>query len=119
MLQIQLLFGTIALFVRIELLCSSILRLPPNRANGIAVFKGSPIRYNKAHMIENCRQIPITLLLLSSFRNDVTRVAQGYRTMTAHIRRRASVLVLFIVFLRAHLLVGDQSWPFLLHFFIL
>ena len=111
MLQIQLLFSTIALFVRIE--CSSILRLPPNRANGIAVFKGSPIRYNKAHMIENCRQIQITLLLLSSFRNDVTRVAQGYGV------RRASVLVLFIVFLRAHVLVGDQSWPFLLHFYIL
>ena len=35
-----------ALFVRIELLCSSVYRLPPNRANGLAVFKGSPIRYS-------------------------------------------------------------------------
>ena len=37
-----------ALFVRIDLhvLCSSICRLPPNRANGVAVFKGSPIRYS-------------------------------------------------------------------------
>ena len=38
----------IALFVRTELLCSSIRRLPPNRANGIPVFEGSPIRYNNA-----------------------------------------------------------------------
>ena len=26
---------------------SSICRIPPNRANGIAVFKSSPIQYNK------------------------------------------------------------------------
>ena len=46
MLRIQLLLSMIALFVRIELLlCSSIGRLPPNRANGVAVFEGSPIRY--------------------------------------------------------------------------
>ena len=53
MLRIQLLFSMIALFVpialfvRIELLCSCIRRLPPNRANGVAVFEGSPIRYNR------------------------------------------------------------------------
>ena len=41
MLRIQLLFGTIALFVRIDLLYSSIRRLPPNRANGVAVFEGA------------------------------------------------------------------------------
>ena len=40
MLQIQLVFSAIALFVRIELLCSSIRRLPPNRADGVAVFEG-------------------------------------------------------------------------------
>ena len=46
MLRVQVLFSTIALFVRIELLCSSIRRLPPNRAIRVAVFEGSPIRYN-------------------------------------------------------------------------
>ena len=48
MLRIQLLFSTIAIFVRIELLCNSIRRLPPNRANGVAVLEDSPIWYNKA-----------------------------------------------------------------------
>ena len=42
--RIQLLFSTIALFVRTELLCSSICRLPPNRANRVAEIEGSPIR---------------------------------------------------------------------------
>ena len=48
MLRIQLLFSTIAIFVRIELLCNSIRRLPPKRAYGVAVLEDSPIRYNKA-----------------------------------------------------------------------
>ena len=48
MLRIHLLFSMIALFVRIELLCRSIRRLPPNKAYGVAIFEGSPIRYNKA-----------------------------------------------------------------------
>ena len=46
MLRIQLFFSTIALFARIELLCSSVQRLPPDLANGVAVFEGSPVRYN-------------------------------------------------------------------------
>ena len=46
--RIQLLLSTIALFVRTELLCSSIHRLPPNRGNGVDVIEGSPIRYNMA-----------------------------------------------------------------------
>ena len=46
MLRIQLL-STMTLFVRIELLCSSIRKLLPNRTNVVAVFEGSPIRYNK------------------------------------------------------------------------
>ena len=50
MLRKELLLSMIALFVRIELLCSSFRRLPPNRANGVAVFKGSPIRNNNAHL---------------------------------------------------------------------
>ena len=37
--MIQLLFSTIALFVRI---------LPLNRANRVSVFEASPFRYNKA-----------------------------------------------------------------------
>ena len=45
-LRIQLLSSTLALFVRTELLCSSIRRLPPIRANGVAVFERSSIRYN-------------------------------------------------------------------------
>ena len=35
-------------FVRVELLCISICRISPNRAKGVAVFEGSPIRYNIA-----------------------------------------------------------------------
>ena len=34
----------------------------------------------------------------SDSRNDVPRVAQRYRTIAAHTRRRASVLVVFVVF---------------------
>ena len=34
----------------------------------------------------------------SNSRNDVPRVAQRYRTIAAHTRRRASVLVVFVVF---------------------
>ena len=40
MLRIQLLLSIISLFVRTELLCSSIRRFPPNRANGVAIFEG-------------------------------------------------------------------------------
>ena len=46
MLQIQLLLSMIVLVVRIEFLYSSVCRLPSNRANGVAVLEGSPIRYN-------------------------------------------------------------------------
>ena len=52
MLQIQLLFIATALFVQIELLSSSVRRFPPNGANGVAVFEGSPIRYNTADIAE-------------------------------------------------------------------
>ena len=48
MIRIQLLFSTTTLFVRTELLCSSIRRLPSNRTNSVAVFEGSPFRYNSA-----------------------------------------------------------------------
>ena len=36
--------------------------------------------------------------MYSNSRNDVTRVAQRYGTIAAHTRRRASVLVVFVVF---------------------
>ena len=36
--------------------------------------------------------------MCSNFRNDVPRVAQRYGTIAAHTRRRASVLVMFVVF---------------------
>ena len=58
--MLRILFSMIALFVRIELLRSSIPRLPPNKANGVAVFGGSPIRYNKASL-----QSPTVVLNLS------------------------------------------------------
>ena len=38
----------IALFVGRELLFSSFRSFPQNRGNGVAVFEGSPIRYNNA-----------------------------------------------------------------------
>ena len=46
MLRIQLLFSKKAPFGR---LCGSVHRLPPNRANGVFLFEGSPIRYNIAY----------------------------------------------------------------------
>ena len=36
--------------------------------------------------------------MYSNSRNDVPRVAQRYGTIAAHTRRRASVLVVFVVF---------------------
>ena len=56
MLRIQLLFSTIALFARIELelhvgfFCIKL--------NGVAVFEGSPIRYNSAVSVSG-RRSPI------------------------------------------------------------
>ena len=41
-------------------------------------------------------------MLQSSSRNDVPRVAQRYETMATHTRCRATVLVVFVVFLLAH-----------------
>ena len=38
------------------------------------------------------------MCVYSDFRNDVPRVAQRYGTIAAHTRRRASVLVVFVVF---------------------
>ena len=38
------------------------------------------------------------MCVYSNSRNDVPRVAQRYGTIAAHTRRRASVLVVFVVF---------------------
>ena len=42
--------------------------------------------------------ISITVCVYSNSRNDVPRVAQRYGTIAAHTRRRASVLVVYVVF---------------------
>ena len=43
-----------------------------------------------------------SLCVYSNSRNDFLRVAQRYETFAAHTQCRASVLVVFVVFLRAH-----------------
>ena len=40
----------------------------------------------------------VCVCVYSNSRNDVPRVAQRYGTIAAHTRRRASVLVVFVVF---------------------
>ena len=45
-----------------------------------------------------CVCVCVCVCVYSSSRNDVPRVAQRYRTIAAHTRRRASVLVVFVVF---------------------
>ena len=40
----------------------------------------------------------VYVCVYSISRNDVPRVAQWYGTIAAHIRRHASVLVVFVVF---------------------
>ena len=42
--------------------------------------------------------ICVCVCVYSNSRNDVPRVAQRYGTIAAHTRRRASVLVVFVVF---------------------
>ena len=44
------------------------------------------------------KEIMINFRVYSNSRNDVPRVAQRYGTIAAHTRRRASVLVVFVVF---------------------
>ena len=55
--------------LRIELLCSCIRNLPPNRANGVAVFEGSPIRYNRAPIA--CAYIQFFFKLIRANDSDV------------------------------------------------
>ena len=44
------------------------------------------------------RTCGVCVCVYSNSRNDVPRVAQRYGTIAAHTRRRASVLVVFVVF---------------------
>ena len=44
------------------------------------------------------RETCVCACVYSNSRNDVPRVSQRYGTIAAHIRRRASVLVVFVVF---------------------
>ena len=49
----------------------------------------------------------LCVFVYSNSRNDVPRVAQRYGTIAAHTRRRASVLVVFVVFsVHMHSFVG-------------
>ena len=43
-------------------------------------------------------ELSMCVCVCSNSRNDVPRVAQRYGTIAAHTRRRASVLVVFVVF---------------------
>ena len=63
-------------------------RLPACKASILSTRPGSPL----------CSYARVCVCVYSNSRNDVPRVAQRYGTIAAHIRRRASVLVVFIVF---------------------
>ena len=43
-------------------------------------------------------KMTLSVYVYSMSRNDVPRVAQRYGTIAAHTRRRASILVMFVVF---------------------
>ena len=48
--------------------------------------------------MEKISTIKVVSCVYSNSRNDVPQVAQRYETIAAHTRRRASVLVVFVVF---------------------
>ena len=60
-------------------------RLPACKASTLSTRPGSPLRF-------------VCVCVCSNSRNDVPRVAQRYGTIAAHTRRRASVLVVSVVF---------------------
>ena len=60
-------------------------RLPACKASTLSTRPGSPNCFNRVCVFSNSRY-------------DVPRVAQQYRTIAAHTRRRASVCVVFVVF---------------------
>ena len=59
-------------------------RLPACKASTLSTRPGSPLTS--------------VVCVYSNSRNDVPRVAQRYGTIAAHTRRRASVLVVYVVF---------------------
>ena len=73
--------------------------LPANRRLIIVlpmlISLSSYCRALKWYFREECEK---NVCMYSSSRNDVPRVAQRYRTIAAHTRCRASVLVVFVVF---------------------
>ena len=54
------------------------------------------VRRHRTHGRTPIYAMPVCIY--SNSRNDVPRVAQRYETIAAHTRRRASVLVVFVVF---------------------
>ena len=62
--------------------------LEPQRNVSIAAVRGAMRPSNTVSIV----------CVYSNSRNDVPRVAQRYRTIAAHTRRRASVLVVLVVF---------------------
>ena len=58
----------------------------------------SKLFYFSSEIMENISAIKVISCVYSNSRNDVPRVAQRYETIAAHTRRRASVLVVFVVF---------------------
>ena len=61
-----------------------------NHAIFVSIFPISALRWLMCHLSNVC--------VYSNSRNDVPRVTQRYGTIAAHIRRRASVLVVYVVF---------------------
>ena len=84
--SVQLLFGRIAIFVRRELLFCSYRRFPQNRGNGVAVFEGSPIRYNNAFSSSSLLYEPLSIgkqlaqfLSKLEWRNKIDNFGKDYR----------------------------------------
>ena len=63
------------------------------KINAVCKFSNFCLWYLKSYPMK-----PFRVCVYSNSRNDVPRVAQRYGTIAAHTRRRASVLVLFVVF---------------------
>ena len=57
-----------------------------------------PIRHRTCPLFHSQQHFRVCMCVYSDSRNDVPRVAQRYGTIAAHTRRRASVLVVFVVF---------------------
>ena len=67
-------------------------------AQTIAPRHGENGNYHDTAITADAVNKPIPVCVYSNSRNDVPRVAQRYGTIAAHTRRRASDLVVFVVF---------------------